>query len=72
MAGGSASSARYIWYSDVPGGVLSFQGFALVPSPLAFEAGFAVASGFADAVVAGFAVVAVLVFAFAVAIPHLP
>src|SRR5712692_4813758 len=42
MAGGSASSARYIWYSEVPGGVLSFQGFAFVPSPPASAAGFAV------------------------------
>ena len=35
IAGGSASAARYIWYSDVRGGVLSFHGFALLPSPLA-------------------------------------
>ena len=34
MAGGSPASSRYIWYSDVPGGVLSTHGSALVPLPL--------------------------------------
>src|SRR5712664_380159 len=70
MAGGSASSARYIRYSEVPGGVLSFQGFAFVPSPLALVAGFAVPAGFAFALVATF--VADRAFAFAVGIPTSP
>src|SRR5438132_5789240 len=46
IAGGSASSARYIWYSEVPGGVLSVHGLALLPSPLtvfAFVAGLSFA-----------------------------
>ena len=49
MAGGSASSTRYMTYSEVPGGVLSFHGFAFVPSPLAFATDFA-GAGFTAAV----------------------
>jgi hypothetical protein len=36
MAGGSAASSRYIWYSEVPGGVFSTHGSSLVPLPLKF------------------------------------
>ncbi len=36
IAGGSAASSRYIWYSDVPGGVLRTHGSALVPVPVWF------------------------------------
>src|SRR6185503_11990239 len=35
MAGGSELSSIHIWYSDVPGGVLSCHGSSLVPLPLA-------------------------------------
>jgi hypothetical protein len=42
--------------ADVPVRVFSFQGFALVPSPVGFEVGFAVVAG----------------LGFAVAIPLLP
>jgi hypothetical protein len=63
-------------YSEVPGGVLSFHGFAFVPSPLAFAtdfaaAGFAVAFAAGLAFVAGFAFFAVLFLAGAIAhSPH--
>src|SRR2546430_16269648 len=37
-AGGSASSALYMTYSERPLGVFSFQGFSLVPTPATFVA----------------------------------
>src|SRR4051794_3634273 len=35
IAGASALSSSHIWYSDVPGGVLSCQGSSFVPLPVA-------------------------------------
>jgi len=44
IAGGSASSALYMTYSELPLGVFSFQGFSLVPAFATFVA-IALSSG---------------------------
>ena len=53
-AGGSSSPSRNASNEDVPGGVLSCQGFARVPSPFADAFGFGVGFGFGFAVVVAF------------------
>src|SRR5438309_3222638 len=51
IAGGSASSSRYMTYSDDPLGVLSLQGFSLVPELALFPATshLPVSEGYPDA-----------------------